>query len=130
MIDEFGTKRRLFHGIFQCFARRELGHFLRFDLDCLSGLEIASHPGYTLGYLKGSEPGYATVPPFFSTLEMALKTASTAPAASFIVQVNFSTSLIILPCSCAPLSLVKTLTRTWMSINSYTVKYQLNIMRT
>jgi hypothetical protein len=51
-----GQERRLLHGILQCFARRELGHLLRLDLDCLSCLGVASRSSGALGYLEGPEP--------------------------------------------------------------------------
>ena len=51
-----GRERKLLHGILESFACRELGHFLRLDLDCLSCLRIASRSGCPLGYLEGPEP--------------------------------------------------------------------------
>ena len=49
-------KRKLLLGILQPLARRELGHLLGLDLDCLTCLGVVPLPGCSLGYLEGSEP--------------------------------------------------------------------------
>ena len=122
-----GREKRLLHGILQGLARRELGNLLRFDLDFFTRLGVASVRAARLATLNVPNPAMATVPPFFNAFKMATKTALTAPTASFFVQVTFSTSLISSALFMhAPAFLFNPLIRTWVSINSNSVKYQGN----